>query len=188
LFFSRRRWATRVVKRAGFPSGSGEARVLIDLLMRASMENSKGLPTAEQVFFAALRLFTVRPLLLEWQKNLKSRHWRQNALSPSSPRQQLISPLSIECNNLLKWQNVFIYHSGRRGLRCQRSPRSSDEFGRSRYVCYESSNDWIADILAVCQRHSIALGVAADGGKGTSVVSGRRSGPNPVQMYRVQSW
>lgn len=57
MFFSRRRWATRVVKRAGFPSGSGEARVLIDLLMRASMENSKGLPTAEQVLIAALRLF-----------------------------------------------------------------------------------------------------------------------------------
>ena len=56
MLFSRRRWATRVVKKAGFPSGSGEARVLIDLLMRASRENSKQLPTTEQVFFAALRL------------------------------------------------------------------------------------------------------------------------------------
>jgi hypothetical protein len=36
--------------------GLGKARVLIDLLMRASKENSKELPTAEQVFFAALRL------------------------------------------------------------------------------------------------------------------------------------
>ena len=57
MLFSRRRWATRVVEKAGFSSGSGEARVLIDLLMRASKEHSKELPTAEQVFFAALRLF-----------------------------------------------------------------------------------------------------------------------------------
>ena len=57
MLFSRRRWATRVVEKAGFSSGSGEARVLIDLLMRASRENSQQLPTAEHVFFAALRLF-----------------------------------------------------------------------------------------------------------------------------------
>ena len=71
MFFSRRRWATRVVKRAGFPSGSGEARVLIDLLMRASMENSKGLPTDEQVFFAALRLFHSQTAIAGVAKELK---------------------------------------------------------------------------------------------------------------------
>ena len=57
MLFSRHRWTTRVVEKAGFPSGSGEARVLIDLLMRTSKENSKQLPTAEQVLFAAKRLF-----------------------------------------------------------------------------------------------------------------------------------
>ena len=69
--FSRRRWATRVVEKAGFPSGSGEARVLIDLLMPTSRENSKQLPTAEQVLFAALRLFHNQTAIARVAKELK---------------------------------------------------------------------------------------------------------------------
>ena len=57
LIFSRRLWAIRVIKKAGFPIRSREATLLIDLLMRASKKNSKGLPTAEQVLFSALRMF-----------------------------------------------------------------------------------------------------------------------------------
>ena len=57
MIFSRRLWTTRVIKKAGFPIRSREAKVLIDLLMRASKKNSKGLPTAEQVLFSALRMF-----------------------------------------------------------------------------------------------------------------------------------
>ena len=71
MLFSRRRRATRVVEKAGFPSGSGEARVLIDLLMRASKENSKQLPTAEQVLFAALRLFHDQTALAGVAKELE---------------------------------------------------------------------------------------------------------------------
>ena len=71
MFFSRRRWATRVVEKAGFPSVSGEARVLIDLLMRASRENSQQLPTAEQVFFAALRLFHDKAAVARVAKELE---------------------------------------------------------------------------------------------------------------------
>ena len=57
MTFSRRLWANRVIKKAGFPIRSREAKVLINLLMRASRKNSKGLPTAEQVLFSALRMF-----------------------------------------------------------------------------------------------------------------------------------
>jgi hypothetical protein len=57
LIFSRRLWANRIIKKAGFPSRSREARLLIDLLMGASKKHSRGLPTAEQVLFAALRMF-----------------------------------------------------------------------------------------------------------------------------------
>ena len=57
LIFSRRLWAIRVIKKAGFPIRSREARSLIDLLMRASKKHAKGLPTAEQVLFSALRIF-----------------------------------------------------------------------------------------------------------------------------------
>jgi len=57
LIFSRRLWAIRVIKKAGFPIRSREARLLIDLLMRASKKNSKEFPTAEQVLFSALRMF-----------------------------------------------------------------------------------------------------------------------------------
>jgi hypothetical protein len=57
LIFSRRLWAIRVIKKAGFPLRSREARLLVDLLMRASKNNSKELPTAEQVLFSALRMF-----------------------------------------------------------------------------------------------------------------------------------
>jgi hypothetical protein len=57
LIFSRRLWANRVIKKAGFPIRSREAKLLIDLLMRASKKSSKGLPTAEQVLFSALRMF-----------------------------------------------------------------------------------------------------------------------------------
>ena len=57
MIFPRRRWAIHVIKKAGFPIRSREARLLIDLLMRVSKKNSKELPTAEQVLFSALRIF-----------------------------------------------------------------------------------------------------------------------------------
>ena len=111
MLFSRRRWATRVVEKAGFPSGSGEARVLIDLLMRASRENSQQLPTAEQVFFAALRLFHDKAAVARVAKNLKSRNSPLNSLLPSFLRQQLISPLIIEWSNSWRSQGAFIFLS-----------------------------------------------------------------------------
>jgi hypothetical protein len=57
MIFPRRHWAVRVIRRAGFPVRSREERLLTDLLMRASRKNPKELPTAEQVLFAALRMF-----------------------------------------------------------------------------------------------------------------------------------
>jgi hypothetical protein len=57
MIFPRRHWAIRVIRRAGFPVRSREERLLADLLMRASRKNPKELPTAEQVLFAALRMF-----------------------------------------------------------------------------------------------------------------------------------
>jgi hypothetical protein len=57
MIFPRRHWAIRVIRRAGFPVHSREERLLTDILMRASRENPKELPTAEQVLFAALRMF-----------------------------------------------------------------------------------------------------------------------------------
>jgi hypothetical protein len=44
---------------------------LIDLLMRASKKNSKQLPTAEQVLFAALRLFHDRSVVAGVAKELE---------------------------------------------------------------------------------------------------------------------
>ena len=57
MIFGRRRWAIRVIKRAGFLSRSREGKILIGLLVGASKKNPKDLPTAEQVLFAALRMF-----------------------------------------------------------------------------------------------------------------------------------
>ena len=111
MFFSRRRWATRVVEKAGFPSVSGEARVLIDLLMRASRENSQQLPTAEQVFFAALRLFHDKAAVARVAKELEVSQLAAELTLPSFLRQQLISPLIIEWNNSWESQGVFIFLS-----------------------------------------------------------------------------
>jgi hypothetical protein len=57
LVFKRRRWAIRVIKRAGFLTRSREGKILVDLLVGASKRNPKDLPTAEQVLFTALRMF-----------------------------------------------------------------------------------------------------------------------------------
>jgi hypothetical protein len=57
LVFKRRRWAIRIIKRAGFLTRSREGKILVDLLVGASKKNPEDLPTAEQVLFAALRMF-----------------------------------------------------------------------------------------------------------------------------------
>ena len=57
MIFPRRRWAIRVIKKAGFAIRSREGRVLTGLLIGASKKNPKELPIAEQVLFAALRMF-----------------------------------------------------------------------------------------------------------------------------------
>jgi hypothetical protein len=57
LLFARRRWADRVIERAGFPTRSPEGKILGELLTGASRKNAKELPTSEQVLFAALRMF-----------------------------------------------------------------------------------------------------------------------------------
>jgi hypothetical protein len=57
LVFKRRRWAIRVIKRAGFLTRSREGKILVDLLVGESKRNPKDLPTPEQVLFAALRMF-----------------------------------------------------------------------------------------------------------------------------------
>ena len=56
MIFPRRRWATRIIEKAGFPIRSREATVLIDLLIWASKRNQQGLPIAEQVLIPALRM------------------------------------------------------------------------------------------------------------------------------------
>ena len=57
MVFKRRRWAIRVIKRAGFLTRSRKGKILVDLLVDASKANPKDLPTPEQVLFAALRMF-----------------------------------------------------------------------------------------------------------------------------------
>jgi hypothetical protein len=54
----------------GFPIRSREAKLLIDLLMRASKESSKGLPTAEQVLLSALRMFHDKTAVVKVAKGL----------------------------------------------------------------------------------------------------------------------
>src|SRR5271165_4833939 len=58
MIFPRRRWAIRVIEKAGFATQSREATILLDLLVRASKQNSPmgSLPTAEQVLISALRM------------------------------------------------------------------------------------------------------------------------------------
>ena len=74
VIFARRLWATRVIKKAGFRVRSREARLVINLLIRTS-KTSKGLPTAEQVFFSALRMFHDKKAIAEVAEEL--------AVSPS---------------------------------------------------------------------------------------------------------
>ena len=57
MVFKRRRWAIRVIKRAGFLTRFREGKILVDLLVGESKRNPKDLPTPEQVLFAALRMF-----------------------------------------------------------------------------------------------------------------------------------
>src|SRR5262249_56469857 len=56
LIFPRRRWATRIIEKAGFPIRSREATVLIDLLIWASKRNQQGLPIAEQALIPPFRM------------------------------------------------------------------------------------------------------------------------------------
>jgi hypothetical protein len=74
LIFARRLWSIRVIKKAGFPVRSREARVLINLLLRASKQNPK-LPTAEQVLFAALRMFHDRNAVAKAATELAVSPW-----------------------------------------------------------------------------------------------------------------
>ena len=84
MIFSRRLWAIRVIKKAGFPIRSREARLLIDLRMRASKKNSKELPTAEQVLFSALRMFHDRRAVAKVAVDL--------AVSPLAAERALAKP------------------------------------------------------------------------------------------------
>jgi hypothetical protein len=58
MIFPRRRWAIRVIEKAGFATQSREGTILLDLLVQASKQNSPtgSLPTAEQVLTSALRM------------------------------------------------------------------------------------------------------------------------------------
>jgi hypothetical protein len=60
----------KVIKKAGFRVRSREAKSLIDLLMRASRKHAKGLPTAEQVLFSALRMFHDKTAIAKMAKEL----------------------------------------------------------------------------------------------------------------------
>jgi hypothetical protein len=71
LIFARRRWANRVIRRAGFPHRSAEAKLLLDLLVRASKRNPKDLPKSEQVLFAALRIFHSRTAITRMAETLQ---------------------------------------------------------------------------------------------------------------------
>jgi hypothetical protein len=82
LIFSRRRWANRVIRRAGFPRRSHEAKLLLDLLVRASKRNPKDLPKSEQVLFAALRMFHSQAAITRMAETLQvSRVDAENTLA-----------------------------------------------------------------------------------------------------------
>jgi hypothetical protein len=67
---TRRQWARRVIKKAGFPSRSREASLLTDLLRNASRANSKQLPIPEQVLVAALRLVDDKTVVIKLAQDL----------------------------------------------------------------------------------------------------------------------
>jgi hypothetical protein len=67
---TRRHWARRVIKKAGFPSHSREAALLTDLLRNASKDNSKQLPISEQVLVAALRLVDDKTVVTKLAQDL----------------------------------------------------------------------------------------------------------------------
>lgn len=52
----RRLWATRVIEKAGFPIGSREAKVLIDMLIWASKHTPQQVPISESVLISAIRM------------------------------------------------------------------------------------------------------------------------------------
>jgi hypothetical protein len=52
----RRLWAMRVIEKAGFPIGSMEAKVLIDMLIWASKHTPKQVPISESVLISAIRM------------------------------------------------------------------------------------------------------------------------------------
>src|SRR5215475_14294793 len=56
MFFARRRWATRVVKKTGFPIRSLEATELIEMLIWASKQFPSRVPVAESVLMSAMRM------------------------------------------------------------------------------------------------------------------------------------
>ena len=66
---TRRHWARRVIKKAGFPSHSREAALLTDLLRDASKATSK-LPISEQVLVAALRLVDDKTVVTKLAQDL----------------------------------------------------------------------------------------------------------------------
>ena len=70
MILPQRRWAIRVSNKAGFQTRSREASLLIQLLIRASRNNPKGLPVAEQVLIAALRMFHDRTTVSEVAEKL----------------------------------------------------------------------------------------------------------------------
>jgi hypothetical protein len=56
MFFARRRWATRVVEKTGFPIRSREATELIEMLIWASKQFPSRVPAAESVLVSAMRM------------------------------------------------------------------------------------------------------------------------------------
>jgi hypothetical protein len=56
MFFAGRRWATRVVKKTGFPIRSREATALIEMLIWASKQFPSRVPVAESVLMSAMTM------------------------------------------------------------------------------------------------------------------------------------
>jgi hypothetical protein len=101
LVFKRRRWAIRVIKRAGFLTRSREGKILVDLLVGVSKRNPKDLPTAEQVLFAALRMFHSQAAIARMTESLGVSPVDAESAWPNSLKQQLPLPLRSE------WLNSF---------------------------------------------------------------------------------
>jgi hypothetical protein len=103
--FTRRHWARRVIKKAGFPSHSREATLLTDLLRNASKANSKQLPISEQVLVAALRLVDDKTVVTKLAQDLAVSSVKAERDLARLPKAAIVLAAENKMNSFLQLAN-----------------------------------------------------------------------------------